>query len=142
MSIYRFQTLAAHDPHCVFQAECAAGEEAVLQGLDLTDSQLVDWMEIFLAEGSASCYCHTDENGYEGWNYYKPGLCKCGCGEAAARHYRLGHDARHVAKVVAGFLEGLEYGYTSVTREQALAALPTPALVRKADARITAALAR
>jgi len=140
MSSYRYQVLAAHDPHCVFQAECIAGEEAQLQGKDLSAEELVEWTEIFMGDGSVSCYCHTAENGHEGWEFYKPGQCKCGCGAAARSHYLPGHDARHASYVVRAYLESLET-YSSVTLEQALAQLPTEALVAKADRRIAQALA-
>lgn len=29
------------------------------------------------------------------------GTCRCGCGEATARNYRPGHDARHVGQLLA-----------------------------------------
>lgn len=131
----RYQALAAHDSHCVFQAECAAGEESVLQERDLTPEELAEWAATFLIEQSVSCHCHTAANGYEGWEFYKPGQCKCGCGEATKSHYRPGHDARHLSRVVQGYLASLE-SYSSQTLDQQLAALPTEALVRKAEARI------
>lgn len=132
MNTTEIAAIAGHDRHCLQSALLDAAENAEDAGQDLTTAQLAEIAAENLISGLSSCTCKNEANG---WGPASPN-CLCGCGQTARRNYLPGHDARHLAYVVASYKESLEYGYSALTLAEHLSALPTEALVRKALARI------
>lgn len=55
-----------HDSDCFFQAECGADENMADAGYELSVQDRVTIAAAYLMDGTATCYCRTEANGWGG----------------------------------------------------------------------------
>lgn len=60
------QAVLTHDADCFFQAECGADENMTDAGYELSARDRVTIAAAYIMDGTATCYCRTEANGWGG----------------------------------------------------------------------------
>ena len=61
-----------HDADCFFQAECGAEENMEGAGLEISTWDRVTIAAAYIMDGTATCYCRTEANGWGGDRPFLP----------------------------------------------------------------------